>query len=95
LKQLAAEKKNRKKWLLVQPKSSTSMMVDSGSVSMPLNLIMVATLAGELFDVTLLDERIGDRIPDDLSQYDVVAITSRPLPTIPAGRRFHGTQKSR
>ncbi|MEE9904155.1 MAG: B12-binding domain-containing radical SAM protein [Chlorobium sp.] len=79
LKQLAAEKKNRKKWLLVQPKSSTSMMVDSGSVSMPLNLIMVATLAGELFDVTLLDERIGDRIPDDFSAYDVVAITSRTL----------------
>lgn len=79
LKQLAAEKKNRKKWLLVQPKSSTSMMVDSGSVSMPLNLIMVATLAGELFDVTLLDERIGDRIPDDFSEYDVVAVTSRTL----------------
>jgi bacteriochlorophyllide d C-12(1)-methyltransferase len=68
-----------KKWLLVQPKSSTSMMVDSGSVSMPLNLIMVATLAGRLFDVTLVDERIGDTIPDDFSGYDVIAITSRTL----------------
>ncbi|MBN1278156.1 MAG: B12-binding domain-containing radical SAM protein [Chlorobiaceae bacterium] len=79
LKQLAAEKKNRKKWLLIQPKSSTSMMVDSGSVSMPLNLIMVATLAGDLFDVEFLDERTGDRIPDDFSGYDVIAITSRTL----------------
>lgn len=68
-----------KKWLLVQPKSSTSMMVDSGSVSMPLNIIMVATLAGRLFDVTLIDERIGDRVPEDFSDYDIVAITSRTL----------------
>ncbi|NTU97109.1 MAG: B12-binding domain-containing radical SAM protein [Chlorobiaceae bacterium] len=74
-----SEIKTVKKWLLVQPKSSTSMMVDSGSVSMPLNLIMVATLAGRLFDVTLVDERIGDRIPEDFSEYDVVAITSRTL----------------
>lgn len=71
--------KERKKWLLIQPKSITNMMVDSGSVSMPLNLIMVATLAGTLFDVTLLDERTGDTIPDDFSAYDVVAITSRTL----------------
>jgi len=68
-----------KKWLLVQPVSTTSMMVDSGSVSMPLNLLMVATLAGTLFDVTLVDERLGDRVPEDLSSYDVVAITSRTL----------------
>jgi bacteriochlorophyllide d C-12(1)-methyltransferase len=73
------EKKSVKKWLLVQPKSSTSMMVDSGTVSMPLNLIMVATLAGRLFDVTLIDERVGDRVPDDFSGYDVIAITSRTL----------------
>ena len=79
LKQLAAEKKNRKKWLFIQPKSSTSMMVDSGSVSMPLNLIMVATLAGELFDVTLIDERTGDPVPEDFSAYDVVAVTVRTL----------------
>lgn len=79
LDRLAREQKNRKKWLLVQPKSSTSMMVDSGTVSMPLNLIMVASLAGKLFDVTFLDERIGDRIPEDFSGYDVVAITSRTL----------------
>jgi bacteriochlorophyll C12 methyltransferase len=79
LERLAREQKNRKKWLLVQPKSATSMMVDSGSVSMPLNLIMVATLAGKLFDVTFLDERTGDKIPEDFSGYDVVAITSRTL----------------
>ncbi|MCG8342508.1 MAG: radical SAM protein [Chlorobiales bacterium] len=79
LKQLASEQKYRKKWLLVQPTSSTSMMVDSGTVSMPLNLIMVSTLAGELFDVTFIDERIGDKVPQDLSGYDVIAITSRTL----------------
>ena len=79
LLQLAAQQKRRKKWLLVQPRSQTSMMVDSGSVSMPLNLIMVATIAGTLFDVELVDERIGDRIPEDFSSYDVVAITSRTL----------------
>ncbi|NTW55790.1 MAG: B12-binding domain-containing radical SAM protein [Chlorobiaceae bacterium] len=75
----SGEKKSVKKWLLVQPKSSTSMMVDSGSVSMPLNLIMVATLAGRLFDVTLVDERVGDPIPEDFSEFDVIAITSRTL----------------
>ncbi|ASQ90218.1 B12-binding domain-containing radical SAM protein [Prosthecochloris sp. GSB1] len=79
LKRFAAEQKSRKKWLLVQPVSTTSMMVDSGSVSMPLNLLMVATLAGELFDITFLDERLGDTIPEDLSGFDVVAITSRTL----------------
>ena len=52
LHQLAAQQKSRKKWLLIQPISNTSMMVDSGTVSMPLNLIMVATLVGKLFDVT-------------------------------------------
>jgi bacteriochlorophyll C12 methyltransferase len=78
-RQLAAQQKTRKKWLLVQPKSGTSMMVDSGTVSMPLNLIMVATLVGEFFDVTFIDERLGDRIPEDFSGYDVVAITSRTL----------------
>ncbi|ANT64526.1 B12-binding domain-containing radical SAM protein [Prosthecochloris sp. CIB 2401] len=79
LQRLAAEEKSRKKWLLVQPVSNTSMMVDSGTVSMPLNLLMVATLAGELFDITFIDERLGDRVPQDLSAYDVVAITSRTL----------------
>jgi bacteriochlorophyllide d C-12(1)-methyltransferase len=79
LKQLAAQQKSRRKWLLVQPKSGTSMMVDSGTVSMPLNLIMVATLVGDLFDVTFIDERLGDKIPEDFSAYDVVAITSRTL----------------
>jgi bacteriochlorophyll C12 methyltransferase len=79
LERLAAEQKTRKKWLLIQPKSQTSMMVDSGSVSMPLNLIMVATLAGKLFDVTFIDERTGDEVPEDFSGYDIVAITSRTL----------------
>ncbi len=79
LAKLASEQKSRKKWLLVQPTSNTSMMVDSGTVSMPLNLIMVSTLAGELFDVTFIDERIGEKVPRDLSGYDVVAITSRTL----------------
>jgi len=79
LQRLAAEQKSRKKWLLVQPVSNTSMMVDSGTVSMPLNLLMVATLAGELFDITFIDERLGDKVPQDLSAFDVVAITSRTL----------------
>jgi bacteriochlorophyll C12 methyltransferase len=79
LSRLVAQQKSRKKWLLVQPKSVTSMTVDSGKVSMPLNLVMVATLAGTIFDVTLVDERIGDKVPEDFSGYDVVAITSRTL----------------
>ena len=72
-------RKHRKKWLLIQPISNTSMMVDSGTVSMPLNLIMVATLVGKLFDVTFIDERLGDKVPEDFSGYDVIAITSRTL----------------
>lgn len=79
LDKLAAAQKTRKKWLIIQPKSQTSMMVDSGTVSMPLNLIMVATLASKFFDITFLDERTGDTIPKDFSDYDVVAITSRTL----------------
>jgi bacteriochlorophyllide d C-12(1)-methyltransferase len=75
----AAKQKYRKRWLLVQPKSGTNMMVDSGRVSMPLNLVMIATLAGKFFDVTMVDERIGDEVPEDLSGYDVVAVTSRTL----------------
>ncbi len=71
--------KSRKKWLLIQPVSNTSMMVDSGKVSMPLNLMMVATLAGQLFDVDFIDERLGDPIPEDFSGYDVIAVTSRTL----------------
>jgi len=79
LHQLAAQQKSRKKWLLIQPISNTSMMVDSGTVSMPLNLIMVATLVGTLFDVTFIDERLGDKVPEDFSGFDVIAITSRTL----------------
>lgn len=71
--------KARKKWLIVQPKSSTYLLVDSGKVSMPLNLLMVATLAQKHFDVDLVDERIGDKVPDDLAAYDIVAITARTL----------------
>ena len=79
LNRLASEQRSRKKWLLIQPVSNTSMMVDSGTVSMPLNLIMVATMVGTIFDVTFIDERLGDKIPDDFSGFDVVAITSRTL----------------
>ncbi len=79
LQQLASLQKSRKKWLLVQPVSNTSMMVDSGTVSMPLNLIMVATIVGKLFDVTFIDERLGEQVPDDLSGYDIIAVTSRTL----------------
>ncbi|NCC31793.1 MAG: B12-binding domain-containing radical SAM protein [Chloroflexia bacterium] len=69
----------RKRWLLIQPKSSTPLMVDSGKVSMPLNLLMVATLVQQHFDVDFVDERIGDAVPEDFSRYDVVAMTSRTL----------------
>ncbi len=79
LHQYSVQQKTRKKWLLIQPVSNTSMMVDSGTVSMPLNLIMVATLVGKLFDVTFIDERLGDKVPEDFSGYDVIAITSRTL----------------
>ncbi len=79
LARLAANQSRRKRWLLVQPKSVTNMTVDSGRVSMPLKLVMVANLAGRIFDVTLLDERIGDIVPEDFSAFDVVAITSRTL----------------
>ncbi|TCD48494.1 radical SAM protein [Chlorobium sp. N1] len=72
-------RKSGKKWLLIQPVSTTSMMVDSGRVSMPLNLMMVATLVGGMFDVDFIDERLGDPVPDDFSGYDVVAVTSRTL----------------
>ncbi len=43
LRQFTSKQKSRKKWLIGQPVSNTNMMVDSGSVSMPLNLSMVAT----------------------------------------------------
>ena len=69
----------RKKWLIIQPKSNTPLMVDSGKVSMPLNLMMVATMANTNFDIDFLDERIGDEIPQDFSEYDVIAMTSRTL----------------
>ena len=70
---------HRKRWLIVQPKSSTPLMVDSGKVSIPLKLLMVATMAQQHFDVDFIDERIGDEMPEDLSAYDVVALTSRTL----------------
>ena len=71
--------KSKKRWLLIQPVSNTSMMVDSGTVSMPLNLIMVASMVGKQFDVTFIDERLGSKVPEDFSGFDVVAITSRTL----------------
>lgn len=69
----------RKKWLIIQPKSNTPLMVDSGKVSMPLNLLMVASMVEQHFAVDFLDERIGDKVPEDFSGYDVVAMTSRTL----------------
>lgn len=69
----------RQRWLIIQPKSQTPLMVDSGKVSMPLNLLMVATLVSQHFEVDFVDERIGDQVPEDFSPYDVVAITSRTL----------------
>jgi radical SAM superfamily enzyme YgiQ (UPF0313 family) len=69
----------RKRWLLIQPKSSTPLMVDSGKVSIPLNLVMVATMLQSHFAVDFLDERIGDKVPEDFTGYDVVAMTSRTL----------------
>lgn len=69
----------RKKWLIIQPKSNTPLMVDSGKVSMPLNLMMVATMANTHFDIDFLDERVGDEVPQDFSEYDVIAMTSRTL----------------
>lgn len=70
----------RKKWLLIQPRNTSKLLVDlSGKVSMPLNLLMVGTLAQQYFDVDLVDERIGDKVPEDFSGYDVVAITARTL----------------
>ncbi len=69
----------RKRWLLIQPKSPTPLMVDSGKVSIPLNLLMVGTLIQQEFALDFLDERVGDSIPEDFSGYDVVAITSRTL----------------
>jgi bacteriochlorophyll C12 methyltransferase len=69
----------RKRWLVIQPKSNTPLMVDSGKVSMPLNLLMVATMAQQHFDVDFIDERIGDAVPEDFSNYDIVAMTSRTL----------------
>ncbi|NJN15906.1 MAG: radical SAM protein [Oscillochloris sp.] len=76
---IVPEGARRKKWLVIQPKSDTPLMVDSGKVSMPLNLLMVSTMAEQHFDVEFLDERIGDKVPEDLSRFDVIAMTSRTL----------------
>ncbi len=75
----SSKPKQRKRWLLIQPKSRTNLMVDSGKVSIPLNLMMVGTLAQKHFGIDFVDERIGDKVPEDFSPYDVVAITARTL----------------
>jgi len=68
----------RKRWLLVHPRNPAHLLVESYSKpSLPLGLLMVATLAQQHFAVDLRDERIGDTLPEDLSDYDVVAITAR------------------
>ncbi len=70
----------RKKWLIIHPKNTTKLLVDlSGKVSMPLNVLMVATLARNYFEVDFVDERVGDKIPEDFSGYDIVALTARTL----------------
>ena len=79
LQELASKQTHRKKWLVIQPKSLTNLRADSGHVSIPLNLMMVCTLASTLFDVDFIDERIGDPVPEDFSGYDVVAFTARTL----------------
>jgi len=79
LESLAAKQKRKKRWLIVQPKSRTTLRADSGHVSIPLNMMMVATVASTIFDVDFIDERIGDKLPEDLSPYDVLAITARTL----------------
>jgi len=77
----------RKKWLIVQPKNTSKLLVDlSGKVSMPLNLLMVATLAQKHFDVEFIDERVGDKVPEDFSGYDIVALTARTLNVMNAYR---------
>ena len=88
-----SDRKSSKKWMLIQPLSNTSMMVDSGRVSLPLNLVMVATLVGERFEVEFVDERLGDHVPDDFSGYDVVAITSRTLNATRAYRIAESAKK--
>ncbi|MEI7644048.1 MAG: radical SAM protein [Chloroflexales bacterium] len=68
----------RKRWLLVHPRNPARLLVEALSKpSLPLGLLMVATLAQHQFAVTLCDERIGDTLPEDFSAYDVVAITAR------------------
>lgn len=77
---------SRKKWLLVHPRNPTRLLVElSGKYSMPLGLLMVATLAQRHFDIDFVDERIGDRVPEDVSAYDIVAITAR---TVNAQRAY-------
>lgn len=46
----------RKRWVLVQPKSTTSMMVDSGTVSTPLNRLWLTNFAMNRFTRKLTPE---------------------------------------
>ena len=69
---------SRKRWLLVHPRNPAHLLVESYSKpSLPLGLLMVGTLAQQHFAVDLRDERIGDTLPEDFSDYDIVAITAR------------------
>ncbi len=68
----------RKRWLLIHPRNPSRLLVETYSKpSLPLGLLMVATLAQGQFAVDLRDERIGDSVPEDFSAYDIVAITAR------------------
>ncbi len=53
----------RKKWLVIQPKSNTPLMVDSGKVSMPLNLLDGRHHGQHALRHRLPRRRIGDEIP--------------------------------
>lgn len=83
---------SRKRWLLVHPRNPGQLLVESFSKpSLPLGLLMVATLARQYFPITLLDERIGDTVPEDFSAYDIVAITAR---TVNARRAYEIADKA-
>jgi bacteriochlorophyll C12 methyltransferase len=67
-----------KRWLLIHPRNPARLLVETYSKpSLPLGLLMVATLAQQQFAVEIRDERIGDTLPEDFSAYDIVAITAR------------------
>ncbi len=69
--------KLKMKWLLIHPKSRLPMASEYIKSVIPLNLLYVGTLAKKQFEVTCIDERIGQRVPEDFSEYDIIALTIR------------------